>query len=62
MSFHDEASAEIGESQFVNTDEIARLRRRQSYGAQVSHAMRALKGLRSLPWIPDPVKDRFILR
>jgi hypothetical protein len=24
MSFHDEASAEIGESKFVNTNEIAR--------------------------------------
>jgi hypothetical protein len=30
MSFHDEATADIGESQFVNTNEIARLRRRYS--------------------------------
>jgi hypothetical protein len=55
LSFHDEAIAEIGESQFGNTDEIAR----SSRSMTVFEGLRAFTGFfRAFPWIPDPVKDR----
>jgi hypothetical protein len=67
MSFHDEAYAEIGESQFINTDEMPRSPgmikswhdiNKKTEIARSSRAMTVFEGLRAFPWIPDPVKDR----